>query len=286
MRASKLDERAREIDLEVARKVAHQVGEQNDLRLKEKDKTIADLHTKLEEAQRVALQGSQQRQGEVLELDIEDQLARLFSFDVIAPVAKGKRGADLVQKVRNHTMRECGAIVWEMKNTKTFQTSWLDKVKADQRAIGANLAVIVSTVLPPDITEFGRIDGVWVTSLRTWPALAMALREQLIEVTAAHAAADGRHDKAELLYDYLAGNEFRGRIEMLVEAFTALLRQLDHERAAMEKLWREREKQIKRIMFSTAQICGDIRGIAGATVLSVPALELDTSIPQQLPDFT
>ena len=275
LKETRLDERERELDLEVLRRTQKAVDEQTDLRLREKDKTITDLQTKLDEAKRVALQGSMQRQGEVLELDIEEQLGHLFPYDLIAEVPKGKRGADIVHTVRNHTMRECGAIVWEMKNTKHWQASWIDKAKQDRRAAGAKLAAIISVALPPEIAEFGRIDGVWVTSLRTWPALALALREQLIDVAGAQVAAAGKHDNAELLYDYIAGSEFKGRIETLVEAFKALLAQLDHERAAMERLWREREKQIKRLMFSTAQIVGDIRGITGPEMLPMPVLELN-----------
>ena len=112
-------------------------------------------------------------------------------------------------------------IVCETKNTRHWHQSWLDKVKADQRAIGANLAVIVSTALPDGIVEFGRIESVWIAGLRAWPALAMALREQLIQVAFAHAAAEGKNEKMECLYHCLAGDQFRRRIEATVEVFTA-----------------------------------------------------------------
>jgi hypothetical protein len=154
----------------------------------------------------------------------------------------------------------CGTIVWEMKNTRHWQPAWIDKLKADQRAIGANLAVIVSTALPQSLVEFGRIDGVWVAGLRAWPALAVALREQLIEVAFAHAAAEGKNEKMELLYHYLAGDQFRSRIEATVEAFTALQRGLDGERPAMERIWKEREKQIDRILANTAGLYGEVGG--------------------------
>jgi hypothetical protein len=114
-------------------------------------------------------------------------------------VPKGARGADVLQEVRDGA-RTCGRIVWETKNTKHWQPAWLDKLKHDQRAVGANLAVLVSTALPEGTVEFGRIDGVWVASLQAWPALALALREQLVQVAFAHAAADGKHEKMEFLY--------------------------------------------------------------------------------------
>ena len=175
--------------------------------------------------------------------------------------------------------------MWETKNTRTWHPAWIDKAKGDQRSIGADLAVIVSTALPDGIVEFGRIDGVWVAGLRAWPALALALREQLIQVGFAHAAARGKNEKMECLYDYLAGDQFKGRIEAIVEAFTALRHGLDGERRAMERIWREREKQIERVLANTAGLYGEVRGIVGASVPSVPALELD-EVAGQLVDAT
>ena len=145
--------------------------------------------------------------------------------------------------------------------------------------------MIVSTALPGGIVEFGRIDGVWVAGLRAWPALAVALREQLIQVAFAHAAAQGKHEKMECLYRYLAGDQFRSRIEATVEAFTALQRGLDGERRAMERIWREREKQIDRVLANTVGMYGEVRGIVGSTLPPVPALELDT-VAGQLEDAT
>jgi hypothetical protein len=277
---SAVEDRARELDLEVARRVdgeKQRLAEQQDLKVKEKDKLIDDLRKSLEEAKRKSEQGSQERQGEVLEVDVQAELERRFPHDVIVPVAKGMRGADLVQEVRDLGSRVCGTIVWETKNTRHWHQGWLDKVKEDQRAIGANVAVIISTALPEGVVEFGRIDGVWVAGLRAWPALAVALREQLIQVAFAHAAAQGKHEKMECLYRYLAGDQFRSRIEATVEAFTALQRGLDGERRAMERIWREREKQIERVLANTAGMYGEVRGILGESLPPVPALELDAA---------
>ncbi|MBV8090706.1 MAG: DUF2130 domain-containing protein [Alphaproteobacteria bacterium] len=292
----RLEDRARGLDLEVARRVDAErerlaealrrgFAEQHELKLREKDKLIDDLRRALDDARRKSEQGSQERQGEVLEIDVEAELARRFPHDLVAPVRKGMRGADIVHEVRDTALRLCGTIVWETKNTRHWQPGWVDKLKEDQRAIGASLAVIVATALPDGITEFGRLDGVWVAGLRAWPALAMALREQLIQVAFAHAAAQGKHEKMECLYRYLAGDQFRSRIEATVEAFTALQRGLDGERRAMERIWKEREKQIDRVLANTVGMYGEVRGILGSTLPPVPALELDT-IAGQLEDAT
>jgi hypothetical protein len=283
-----LEERARALDLEVARRVdtekkelemvlRRDFGERQDLKLKEKDKLINDLRHALDDAKRKSEQGSQERQGVVLEIDVQSQLERLFPQDMISPIAKGTPGGDLVHEVRDGAQRACGMIVWELKNTRRWQPVWLDKLKQDQRAVGASLAVIVSTALPDGIVEFGRMDGIWVASLRAWPALALALREQLIQVAFAHAAADGKHEKMEFLYRYLAGDQFRSRIEAMVEAFTALQSGLNRERVAMERIWKEREKQIERVLANTAGMYGEVRGILGTSIAPVPALELDVA---------
>jgi hypothetical protein len=285
-RTRELEEKEQKVDLEVERrleqerktietKVREQVDEAQALKLKEKERQIEDLREALEEARRKSQQGSQERQGEVLELDIEAALNAQFPHDNIRPVPKGMRGADLIQEVRDNGGRLCGAILWEAKNTRHFQPTWIDKLKQDQRATCAALAVIVSVALPEGIREFGRIEGVWIASLRVWPALATALREQLIQVAFARAASEGKREKMELLYAYLSGDEFRHRVEAIVEAFSAMQDQLQKERRAMERLWHEREKQIERIITNTAGMYGDIRGLIGAGMPDVQLLALE-----------
>jgi hypothetical protein len=285
-KAQALEERQRELDLEVARRldaekqrleeaIRRSVSEEQALKVKEKDKQIEDLKKLLDEAKRKSEQGSQELQGEVLELDLQAELERRFPHDLVRPVPKGVRGADLIQEVRNGALRPCGAIVWETKNTRHWQPAWIAKLKEDQREAKANLAVLVSVALPEGFGEFGQVDGVWVASLRAWPALAVALREQLIQVAFAHAASEGKHEKMEQLYRYLAGDQFRSRVQGIVEAFTDLQDQMNRERRAMEKLWREREKQIERVIANTVGMYGEMRGIVGATMPDIPALTLE-----------
>lgn len=282
-----LEQRQREMDLEIQRKVDVQtqdleariratVGDEQSLRLKAKDQQIESLNKLLEEARRKSEQGSQERQGEVLELDIQASLEHRFPQDVIRPVPKGVRGADLIHEVRNGGGQICGSIIWEFKNTKNWSSAWIEKLKDDQRASCAALAVIVSTALPSEIAHFGHIDGVWVACLTAWPALAGVLREQIIQVAFAHAASQGKHDKMEILYRYLVGDEFKHRIEAIVEAFTSMQDQLHKERRAMERHWSEREKLINRVMINTSGMYGDLQGMVGATLPAIPALELDS----------
>jgi hypothetical protein len=287
-RARELEQKHQKLDLELERrleqerktietKLRDQLDEAQTLKLKEKEQQIEDLRKAVDELRRKSQQGSQERQGEVLELDIEAALNQQFPQDDIQPVPKGMRGADLVQEVHNSAGQPCGAILWEAKNTRHFQLAWIDKLKQDQRSTGAALAVIVSAALPEGIREFSRIDGVWIASLRAWPALATALREQLTQVAFARAASEGKREKMELLYAYLSGEEFRQRVEAIVEAFSAMHTQLHKERRAMERLWHEREKQIDRIVTHTAGMYGEVRGLIGAGMPEIQLLALEAA---------
>ncbi len=286
-KGEEVERRQRELDLEVARKldekrreweaqVRQLAIEEQQLKLREKDKTIEDLKRLLEEARRKSEQGSQELQGEVLELDIQAALAAQFPRDVIRPVPKGVQGADLLQEVRDAALVPCGTIVWETKNTRHWQPTWLGKLKDDQRACGAALAVLVTAALPPEARAgFAFVDGVWVASLTAWPALAFALREQLLQVAFARNAATGMNEKREALYRYLAGDAFRHRVEAIVEAFVAMKEQLDRERRAMQRLWKEREAQLERVIGATAGMYGELRGTIGQSMPAIAALELD-----------
>ncbi len=285
---AELEQKAVEIDLELQRRLdaeksrleqqlRERIGQEQALRLKEKEKQIEDLRQALEDAKRRSELGSQELQGEVLELDIQASLEARFPQDAISPVPKGIRGADIVHEVRNSALQSCGTILWETKNTRHFQPAWLAKLKDDQRELGAAVAVLVSAVLPDEVVEFGLVEGVWVTGLRTWPAVALALREQLLQVAFVRSAGEGRNEKMDMLYDYLTGEQFRQRVAGIVEGFTALQDQIQKERRAMERQWREREKQIERVITNTVGLYGEMRGIVGTAIPDVPALSLDDS---------
>jgi hypothetical protein len=246
-----------------------------DLKLKERDKQIEDLRKSLAEAKRKSEQGSMETQGEALELDLEANLSSHFPHDTIAPVPKGIRGADVIQTVHNERMRDCGSIVWETKNTKAWNNAWIDKLKDDQRAIGANLAVLVSTELPDEIKTFGQLEGVWVASVRAYIPLAMTLRQQLLQVSFARSASEGKSEKMEMVYEYLSGDAFRHKVEAIVETFVGMQEQLHKEKRAYARLWKERERQIERIIENTAGMYGDVRGLIGSAVPEIQALTLE-----------
>lgn len=282
----KLEERQKELALEVERKLEEerkkieaaalkQADEEHRLKEKESQKVINDLKKALEEARRKAQQGSQQTQGEVLELDLEETLRNSFSQDEIEPVGKGVRGADVRQTVKSKSGVVCGVILWESKRTKTWSDSWIAKLKADLRAEGANIPVIVSEVLPAEAQNgLGVKEGVWVVAFSLVLPLAVLIRKNLLEVAYQKVTQKDKGRKADLLYEYITGHEFRQQLEALAEVYQEMQAEISKEKAAFEKIWKARESQIKRLVFSTANIYGGMQGLIGPSNLQIKGLEL------------
>ena len=282
---AKLERRAKSLDLEVARKVDEErkniqdealkkADEEHLLKDKEKDRLITDMKEQVEELRRKVEQGSQQSQGEVLELELEGVLKASFPFDMIEPVPKGIRGADVVHKVNNQLGQYCGSILWESKYTKNWSEGWIDKLKDDQRSVKADIAVLLTVALPKEVNCCGYYKGVWITSFAALSGLAGALRRGIIETAGARQASLGKHEKMEAVYDYLSGPAFRQKIEAIVETFVYMKKDLDGEKRAMDKLWAKREKQIERVIKNVVGMHGEMEGIIGASLPKIDSLEL------------
>ncbi len=257
---------------EIEDKVRKIEAERSDLKLKELEKKLTDQVELAETMRRKAEQGSMQLQGEVQELALEELLRSSFPFDSIDEVAKGIKGADCVQTVRNTMAQVCGKVIYESKRTKAFAGDWIEKLKSDMRAQQADIAVIVSEVLPKDMENFGFKDGVWICRFSDVKALAYLLRDSLIRIHAALASQENKGDKMQLLYNYLTANEFRQNIEAVVEGFLSLKDSISRERIQMEKIWKEREKQLEKVLLNTTQFYGSIKGIAGNAVADLKML--------------
>jgi hypothetical protein len=253
-----LDDAKREIDLTVQKQVQteltavrekakQETEEALSLKVREKEEQIASMQRQIEDLRRKSEQGSQQLQGEVQELALEALLRQKFARDAFDPVPKGEFGGDLIQHVIGPTGQICGSILWEAKRTKNWSDGWLAKLREDQRAAKADVALIVSQALPKGLQTFDLIDGVWVTEPRYAVAVAVALRESLIALSAARLAGEGQQTKMELVYQYLTGPRFRHRIEAVVEHFSDMQADLDRERKTMMRLWAKREEQIRGV---------------------------------------
>lgn len=281
-----LEEAKEALQLEVERRLDAERGklksdakaladEENRLRVLEKEKIISDLRDQLKSAQRKAEQGSQQIQGEVLEVDFEARLKEAFPLDRIEEISKGVRGGDVRQDVISSTGRSCGTILYENKRTKNWSDGWITKLKEDMRKAGAEIGVIVTETMPTDVESFCQRDTIWVTDLTSAIPLAQALRCILKEVTLARGYREGAKEKTELLYEYLTGSEFRQRVTAVVEAFQVMRSDLERERRSLTKAWSKREKQINTVVENMAGMIGDVQGLSGNALQDIPVLELE-----------
>ena len=280
-----LDDTRREIELTVEKGIRDKLIETRErakreaeeslkLNIAEKDQTISSMQSKIEDLMKKADQGSQQLQGEVQELELEENLRREFSLDVIEPVPKGEFGGDVVQRVVSVSGQPCGMILWESKRTKNWSDGWLPKLREDQRAAKADIAVIVSQSLPKGLDTFQTIDGVCVTHPRLVLPVATLLRQSLIDVAQSRQAIQGQQAKTEMVYDYLTSSRFRQRIEAIVEAFSTMQTDLEREKKVITKQWAKRDEQINRVMKSTVGMYGDLQGIAGKSLQEIESLEM------------
>ena len=247
-------------------KIKKQSDEASALKIKELEKQLEDQKELAEEMKRKAEQGSMQLQGEIQELAIEEILTTMFKFDIISEVPKGVKGADVIQKVVNKTGMECGTILYESKRTKSFSQDWVKKLKADAVSTKADICIIITEALPEGIDKIGQIDGVWVCSYNDFKGLVLVLRESLIKINEAYSSQTNKGEKMQMLYDYLTSNEFMLQVSAIIEGFTDLHNSYTKEKRAMERIWKEREKQLEKVLLNTNHFIGSIKGIAGSSI--------------------
>ena len=260
--------------LEEKEKIRKMEQDKNEMALRELQKQLDDQKKLTEEMKRKQEQGSMQMQGEVQELAIEDWLTNNFPLDTIDEIKKGARGGDCIQVVHTRTRQNCGTIYYESKRTKDFQPTWIEKFKSDIREKGADIGVLVTEAMPADMVRMGLRDGIWICTYEEFKSLSLALRETIILVSNAVTAQENRGDKMHLLYDYLTSKTFTMQVEAIVEGFSQMKIDLDSEKRAMQRIWKQREKQIDKVITNTIDMYGSVKGIAGSAIPDVKALEL------------
>ncbi|MDO7818424.1 DUF2130 domain-containing protein [Helicobacter pylori] len=261
------------LDLERER-IEKALHEKNELKFKQQEEQLEMLRNELKNAQRKAELSSQQFQGEVQELAIEEFLRQKFPLDCIEEIKKGQRGGDCIQVVHTREFQNCGKIYYESKRTKEFQKAWVEKLKSDMREIGADVGVIVSEALPKEMERMGLLEGVWVCSFEEFKGLSTVLREGVIQVSLAKKSQENKGDKVNLLYHYLTSSEFSMQVNAIIEGFEQLRADLESEKRAMARIWKSREKQMEKVFEGTINMYGSIKGIAGNVIGQVKALEL------------
>jgi hypothetical protein len=279
-----LEEKQKNLEVEIEKRFLEKRKEIEESAIK-REQELFDLKTKeyklqmeqqqklIEELKRKSEQGSMQLQGESQELLLEEILKENFPFDIIEEVGKGVEGADCMQIIRNSAGTICGKIIYESKRTKAWSNNWVDKLKNDKRNQGADAAILVTQAFPKDIDRFGEKDGIWLCGFTEVTSVSHLLRNGIIKVYEAQKAQEGKGDKMQMLYDYLTGNEFRGQVEAIMEGFMAMKQGITKERIQMEKIWKEREKQLEKVLISTSGMYGSVKGIAGASIGDIPLLD-------------
>jgi hypothetical protein len=262
-------------------KIHKLVDEQNELKLKEKDKQLEDQKKLIEEMKRKAEQGSMQMQGEVQELAIEEWLSAQFPFDTISEVKKGAFGADCLQIVHTREAQNCGIICYESKNTKAWSYEWIKKFKSDMVNTKADIGVLVTSVYPKEMDRMGFVEGVWVCSLEEFKGSVSLLRQSLITTHQATKRDENRTDKMSLLYSYLTSNEFNLQLNSIVHGFVSMQEELEKEKRSLMASWKRRQKLIDGVLANTTEMYGSLQGIAGSAISHIEALELPYSMEDE-----
>lgn len=288
-RQRELEEKAEEIDLEIERRLTEaqkelhekakkQALDEQELKMREKDNLISGLQKTVDDLKRRMEQGSQEAQGEALEGQLEDKLRAEFPLDLFEEVKKGAHGADIVQTVRDDRNRICGKILWEAKNTKNYQPRWIEKLRQDQMEKKADVAVLTSIALPPEIEQFGQSDSgqIWITGYGCAIALCGALRQQLMLVAREKLMVEHRGSVKDVLFDYVTGPEFGQRVAAVVDTYVIMQDDLESEKRSMKRIWKKREKQIEKVVDNLGGMRGELEGLVGSKALpEMETLELD-----------
>jgi len=283
-RQRELEERERNLKLEVDRTLDAErmkiiedaetkIAEEHRFKDLEKEKQLNDMRKQIEELKRKSELTSQQTQGEVQEIALEEMLRSMYLFDLIEEVGKGVRGADVVQTVRNKYGADCGKILYESKRTKHYGNDWIEKLKADALNAKADISIIVTEAMPEGIDKIGQIDGVWICQFEDVKGLSLVIRESLVLLQSVVISQSNKGEKMQMLYDFLTGNEFKMQLEAIVDGFKGLQDSYQDEKLKMQKIWKEREKQLEKVLLNTVHFYGSIKGIAGNSIPDIKLLE-------------
>lgn len=281
----KLEEEKKELELKTQRTIDEERAkiaaesfkkamDENRMKNLEHEKKESDLLKQIEELKQKAQQGSQQLQGEVLELELENILKKDFPYDELREVPKGVKGADLLQVVKNNSGRECGIIIWELKRTRSWTDGWIAKLKEDQRQVKAQIAVIISQVLPAGVKNFTQKDGVWIGNFDSILGLGLLLRSTIIELASIKSSVVNKHEKKEILWNYLTSVEFRQRLEAMYDYYQQVKNDLDREKEFFRRKWSKEEKSIDLLMENITGIHGDLQGIVGRSLPEIKNTEM------------
>ncbi len=258
--------------------------EEHKLQIREFEKKLEDQKKLIEEMRRKSEQGSMQLQGEVQELALEEMLRMMFPIDDISEEGKGIKGADVIHTIKNRIGTEAGIILYESKRTKAFSMDWISKLKADAVLVKANVSVIVTEAMPEGVERIGQIDGVWICTYADLRGLVIVLRDSILKISEAYSSQTNKGEKMQMLYDYLISTEFRLQLGAIIEGFGELQNSYIKERSMMERIWKQREKQLEKVLLNTNHFIGSIQGIAGSSMPELKQIGESDDFELEMPE--
>lgn len=242
--------------------------EEQRLKIKEKDLQLDEIRKVNEDLKRKLEQGSQQRQGEVLELDLEEKLKTQFPQDEFLPIPKGVEGADIWQKVI-YQGKVVGSLLWETKRTKAWSNGWTTKLKEDLLRINASEAILISQVLPQDSNSFDRKDGVWIAKYEHSISLGRFVRFLLTNLAIAKTSNSHTEEEWGKIRDFMMSSAFKNRMLALFEGIRSLKDTLDADKRATMLRWKRQEATISKMDSNTTNFYGELKAI----VSQLPQIE-------------
>jgi hypothetical protein len=261
-----------ELSQQLKASLQSELSEQYTLKIKELEHTLESQKKIVEDQNRKLNQGSMELQGEVQEDYLKTILQRLFPFDEVKDIAKGRSGADLIHIVRNARGEECGSIVYESKNTKQFANEWIGKLLEDRQRVSADFCVLVTQTLPSHIRTIGQEKDVWICGVPQFEGVAAMLRAAIIRVAESKHVQENKGDKMVMLYDYLTSKDFTQKWDAIREGFLRMKTSIDKQRTFYNKTLAEQEQIANGILINANSFLGDVQGISGAGMADIQML--------------
>ena len=227
------------------------------LQLQERDNQIQQLTANLANLNAQAQQGHAQAQGEIGELALENILRQNFPLDEVEPVPSGHHGADIILNIKDAGIN-VGKIIIEVKNTQNWSNNWIPTLLQNQADANADLAVLVSTKLPANMSEGGLKDNVWACRFAEFKYLMQALRQSVVAVSQARSQAETRDNDASRLYDFVLSTQFQHAMNALVTPVQKMREHHETEKRALQRVWRKRETEIENALENAANIIGSL----------------------------
>lgn len=209
-------------------------------------------------------QGSVQSQGEAGEVLIEETLQNKYPNDEILEVPKGKKGADVLHRIRANSGKIAGTILYESKITKVFKKDWVKKLKTDMNDNSSDIGVIVTSVYPSGMKKASLVDGIWICSFYEFEVLSLALRENMISLFKNNLVRSVDGQVPQKLFEYLVSNEFKLAMEAMLKPIHEMEKQITSEEMAFKKQWKLRREMIKSVLIGTTDFTTSVQYIVGS----------------------